>query len=94
MNLGKAIKELRKQKRYSQRALGDAVGMTQAAMSAIEKGAATPQPRNLEAIAKVLQIPVAAIYLYAIDENDVAVQKKELYKVLFPAIQDLLKRLI
>ncbi|XHR94461.1 helix-turn-helix domain-containing protein [Mucilaginibacter sp. UC70_90] len=50
MNIGKAIKELRVNKKLNQSELAEACGLTQTSLSQIENGIKTPKSRNDEKI--------------------------------------------
>lgn len=88
MNIGKAIRDLRKQKGLSQSQLAKAANITQAALSGIENGN-SPNSANLEKISFCLGVPVSLIYAVAIEKGDVPEEKKVLYDNLFPIIKSL-----
>lgn len=91
MNIGKTICLLRNEKAISQAKFAKMCGLSQTSLSKIETEATSqPSKRNLERICKVLGIPIYLLYLLSMDENDVSEFKRELYKVLFPAIKDLI----
>ncbi|MCS3797993.1 helix-turn-helix domain-containing protein [Niastella sp. OAS944] len=88
MNLGKAIKNVRKRKKLSQEELARGAGITQAALSQIENGK-RPGTKTLNKICTALEISESLIYVIGIEEEDVPKKNKVLYKKLFPVIQDL-----
>jgi transcriptional regulator with XRE-family HTH domain len=94
MNIGKAIKELRKEKGISQTEFAELCGLTQTSLSQIETGTKRPNPKNLSKICKNLQIPEMYLYLLGAEETDVPTRNKELYKHLFPTIKTMLKDLL
>lgn len=91
MNIGKAIKELRTQKKVSQKVLAEKTSITQAALSAIENGA-RPNPENLKKICQALEVPESLIYIMGLEKEDVPDEKKVLYEELFPVIETLIRK--
>ena len=89
MNIGKAIKELRKQKLLSQDELAEQAGITQAALSHIERGK-RPGESTLEKLSAALGVSVSLIYMLSIDEADVPPENADVYQKLFPHIQQLI----
>lgn len=92
MNIGKAIKALRKQQQLSQEQLAQKAGLTQAALSAIENGV-KPNPENLKNLSSVLAVPESLIYAMGMEKGDVPPHKQVLYDELFPVIQSLVERI-
>lgn len=90
MNIGAAIKELRKEKDISQKELSSLTKISPTSLSLIETGAKQPSNRNLAKIAKALNTSISSIYLLAIEETDIPRSKQELFKVLFPSIKQLI----
>ena len=88
MNIGNAIKELRKKQGLSQSDLAKAVQITQAAMSGIENGN-RPNQENLQKLSHALKVPESLIYVMGIEKDDVPEEKKLLYDSLFPVIKSL-----
>lgn len=89
MNIGNAIKEIRKSKGMSQLQLAEAADITQAALSGIENGN-RPNPGTLEKISHVLGVPESLIYAMAMEKGDVREEKRVLYDSLFPVIKGLI----
>ena len=75
MNIGLAIRNLRKKKGIDQIELSRAIGTSQSFVSAIERGQ-RPGKQTLEAIAKALGVSVAVIYIAALEPTDFANTKK------------------
>lgn len=92
MNLGKAIRDLRKEKGLSQEQLASAAKITQAALSQIENGK-RPGTSTLKKISTALKIPVSLIYVAGMEKDDVPKEKRILYEELFPVIQTLVKKI-
>lgn len=88
MKIGNAIKELRKRKGIRQNVFCKMIGLSQTSLSLIEGD--VKYPRTLNKIAKTLNIPEHFIYLLSATEKDVPKNKKELFKILYPVIKDLI----
>lgn len=80
MNLGNAIKELRKIRGISQRELADQCGLSANAMCSIENNASFPSKGSFEKICKALDMPSAYIFLFAITDEDIPEKKRFIYK--------------
>jgi len=92
MNIGKAIKELRKQQGMSQSELAKAAQITQAALSGIETGN-LPNHVTMQKLSDVLGVPESLIYAMGIEKDDVPEEKKVLYDNLFPVIKSLVMQI-
>ena len=92
MNLGLAIKEIRKQKSLSQTELAKKASLSQTALSQIE-GGKRPGINTLKKISKALEIPESLIYVMAIEKQDVPTKKQTLYDSLFPVIKSLIMQI-
>lgn len=93
MNIGIAIKELRKLKGLSQIELARAANITQAALSQIENGK-RPGEGTVKKISQALNISEAHLYIYGIEKKDVPENKRQIYEQLFPVIKDLLNKVV
>ena len=62
MTIGEKVKAAREEKRLSQKALADKIGLSEYTVIRLEKGRREPRPSELEKIAKVLGVPVASLY--------------------------------
>lgn len=90
MNLGRAIKELRKEKGWSQGELAQRVGLSQMSVSHIERGAKTPSSKNLARIIKELGTTEMVLRIMAFEREDVPLEKR----LMFDEIQPVIKKLI
>jgi transcriptional regulator with XRE-family HTH domain len=70
MNLGKAIKDVRRAVGMTQDELASSVGLTQAGISLIESNQSMPHPDNLKIIAEVLGVSVGLLYVYGLEKGD------------------------
>lgn len=89
MNLGQAIKEIRKQQGLTQTELSKKAKITQTALSQIENGK-RPGDKTLKKLSEALKTPEALLYIMAMEKKDVPASKRLLYEQLFPAIKGLI----
>jgi transcriptional regulator with XRE-family HTH domain len=94
MNIGAAIKKIRLEKEISQGDLSKSCEISQTSFSQIENGIKRPSTNTLNKICKALDVPETIIYLYALEDSDIPTSKKEVFKVIFPAVEDMIKKLI
>lgn len=90
MNLGTAIKRLRKEKTgLNQNEYAQEIGITQSYLSQLECGEKKPSVALMESIAKYHNTPLPAIFWFAVEESDVDKNKIEVYRLLKPSIDNL-----
>jgi transcriptional regulator with XRE-family HTH domain len=92
MKIGTALKKIREEKGISQIELCSKVGISQTSLSQIENGVKRPSSKNLAKLCACLDIPEPILYLYAIEISDVPDKKRESFKIIFPAIEDMLNK--
>lgn len=80
MNLGNAIKELRKIRGISQKELAGRCGLSANTMCNIENSTSFPSKSSFDKICKALDVPSAYIFLYAITDDDIPERKRFIYK--------------
>lgn len=90
MNVGRAIKKLRKQQSLNQSELADRIGMTQTSLSQIESGAKKPNSGSLKKICDYFGVPELVIYLLATDVEDIPEHNREMFEKIFPSVSGLL----
>jgi transcriptional regulator with XRE-family HTH domain len=90
MDIGKAVKLMRKQKGFSQEELGRAVGLSGNAISQIEIGATFPQKENIKNICTALDIPVAYLLFFCISDEDMPEDSKQIFNALKEPISNVL----
>lgn len=93
MNIGKAIKELRGDICLSQKDYASRIGVTQSYLSQIENGQKKPSMELIEVISEDLGKPLAILLWFSLDESDVSDEKVEVFKVIKPSIDQLIKLL-
>ena len=86
MNLGLAVKTLRKNKGLTQGNLCEMVGITQSYLSQVENGNKEPSIYVVKKIANALEIPMAMLFWFALTEKDVDDSKVQLFKSLKPSV--------
>lgn len=59
MNIGDAIKNLRKQRGYSQQSLSQAIGVSQSAIASYESGVRTPSVGMMKRFAQFFSVPMS-----------------------------------
>ncbi len=94
MNIGSAIKAIRKQAGITQVELSAQTGLTQASLSQIESGLKRPSDRNFKKICKALDVPESIVYILAMEESEVPASKKKIYQMLFPSIKNLAMEIV
>lgn len=94
MNIGNGIKNIRKIRGISQGELAERCNLSQASLSLIENGVKRPSAKNLKKICDELNVPEALIQLYTLDESDVPDSKKEVYRLFFPTIKEMMEKII
>jgi len=90
MNIGNAIKDLRKQKGLKQTDFADQCGLSQSYLSSIEKGRKEPTLSILKQIANALSIPMPVLVFFSLDQEDIAESKRDAFKMLEPSIKGLI----
>ncbi|WP_375587012.1 helix-turn-helix domain-containing protein [Flagellimonas aurea] len=90
MELGKVINVLIKKKGLTQVEVANRIGKSPTALSQIIKGNYNPNPDTLQKICDVLEVPQPILYFLTISEEDIPIEKLELYRMLAPSIKDFL----
>ena len=94
MNLGIAVKSVRKQLDITQYELAERCNLSQTSLSQIENGIKRPSPKTIKKICEVLEIPESVIYILGMQETDVPVNKKSVYDLIFPSIKNLALQIV
>jgi len=89
MEIGKAIKELRKKKGYTQKEFALMCGLSANALCQIELDNTFPQKSTINKICEVLNIPQSYLLFFSITEDDVPENKKAVFSAL-SGLKDLL----
>ena len=90
MNIGQAIKTLRKNEGMNQEEFAASVGITQSYLSLIEKEHKKPSLEVLQQMADILNTPLAVLFWFGIEKEDVSEDKQYAFDVLKPSIDKLI----
>ena len=92
MDIGKAIKAIRKRRGIRQGVLAEAMGMSRTGLYLIESGRRTATKRSVEIASEAMKVPVASIILESITDEDVPNTCRYTFKSLQQPIVDLLEK--
>lgn len=90
MDLGKAIKTIRKKRGLKQKELANFCGISTNAMLSIEANKSFPHKTTIRKICEVLDIPVAYLLFFCITDEDIPEKSKYLFNLLYEPIRKLL----
>ena len=94
MNIGSAIKSIRKKLSITQYELAEKCELPQTSLSQIETGVKRPSQRTISKVCNVLDIPESIIYIVAMQEADVPPSKKGVYELVYPSIKSLALQMV
>ena len=94
MNIGIAIKSIRKKLSITQYELAEKCDLSQTSLSQIETGIKRPSQRTISKVCDVLDIPESIIYIVAMQEADVPPSKKGIYEMVYPSIKSLALQMV
>lgn len=89
MDLGSAIKNIRRQKGIKQNFLAAKSGITQTYLSQIENNVKEPNLSTLKVICDNLKVPLPVLFFLSIDSNDISPEKRIAFKHLAPSINSM-----
>ncbi|MCT4587490.1 MAG: helix-turn-helix domain-containing protein [Carboxylicivirga sp.] len=92
MDLGNAIKRIRKEKGLTQIFLAEACGITQTYLSQIEGNVKEPNISTVKKIANSLEIPLPVLFFLAIDKEDITPEKQEAFKMIELSVKSLISK--
>ncbi|WP_064966473.1 helix-turn-helix domain-containing protein [Tenacibaculum ovolyticum] len=90
MEIGTAIKQLRKQRNLTQKELAKRCDVSVNALSQIEVNASFPQKSTISKICNALDYPVSYLLFFSITEDDIPEEKKVVFNSLNSAIKSVL----
>lgn len=93
MQLGEALKTIRKQKNLKQKELSDLCSITQTYLSQIENNKRKPNLELVEKFSRCLGIPLPVIMFLSLTENDVDEHKRPMFNLMTPSIQKYIKEI-
>lgn len=91
MNIGTAVKTLRKERKLGQKELAERCEISVNALSQIETNVTFPHKKTIENICKALGIPVSYLLFFSISDEDIPEEKKEAFNYLNGAVKNVLK---
>ncbi len=94
MNIGSAIKSIRKKLSITQYELAERCDLSQTSLSQIETGIKRPSQRTISKVCTVLDIPESIIYIVAMQESDVPASKRGVYELVYPSIKSLALQMV
>jgi len=94
MNIGSAIKSIRKKLSITQYELAEKCDLSQTSLSQIETGIKRPSQRTISKVCTVLDIPESIIYIVAMQESDVPPSKRGVYELVYPSIKSLALQMV
>jgi transcriptional regulator with XRE-family HTH domain len=89
MNIGEAIREIRKAKGISQKQLAEEACISANALSSIERDEAWPTKTTISLICDALDIPVSCLLFASITEEDVPSERRAVFQALRKPIIEL-----
>lgn len=90
MEIGIAIRLLRKEKKIKQKDLAKSCGISPNAFCNLEKSKSFPHKETLDKICAALNVPVSYLLLYAISGEDVPEDKKRAFNILINEVKKFL----
>lgn len=94
MNIGLAIRSIRRQLDITQYELADKCNISQTSLSQIENGVKRPSNRTIKKVCEVLDVPESIIYILGMQDTDVPNSRKDVYEMLFPSIKNLALQIV
>ena len=88
MNLGEAIKTIRRSRGILQKELAERIGISANALVSIEHDNSFPTKETIEKICAALDIPRSYLLLSCLEEEDIPEEKRILYRVLVVPLRD------
>ena len=92
MELGNAIRSLRKKKNITQKQLATLCDLSANALCNIESGESFPTKKTITKICQALEIPESYLLLFSITEDDIPEEKRILYRTLCEPLREELIR--
>lgn len=90
MEIGTAIKLLRKERGLTQKQLAEVCEISVNALSQIEINTSFPQKTTINKICEALNYPISYLLFFSISEDDIPEEKKVVFNSLNSAIKSVL----
>lgn len=91
MNIGDALKNIRKKAKITQLKMSKDIGISQTYLSQIENGERIPSIGVLEQISSFHGIPLGVMMWYSVESADVKKEKQDIYNKLKPTIDKIIE---
>lgn len=91
MNIGEAFRTLRKAKGLTQKQVAERAGISNNAVSLIEKNETMPHKETIKKLSDALGVPTSYWLFFAIDREDVGEDKRVVFDQLHGMFKDFLK---
>lgn len=82
MDLGDALKQLRKELKVSRKELAERSNLSITALYNIENNLSFPSKDTIERLCSSLNVPVSFLMFYSITEDDIPEEKRTLFRFL------------
>lgn len=89
MDLGKTIKNIRKQRGQTQEKFATQCGITQTYLSLIESNLKEPNLSTLKSISEQLKVPLPILFFLSMTEEDVQPSKRKAFDIVSPSVKSL-----
>lgn len=90
MNIGKVIKDTRKQRKQTQTEFALSCGITQTYLSQIENNVKEPNLSTLKTISSNLDIPLPIMFFMSLNEDDISPEKRKAFEIINPSVKSLI----
>ena len=87
MDMGNAIKSIRKELKISRKELASRSGISVTALYNIENNLSFPSKDTINGICSALGVPVSYLMFYSLTEEDVPEEKREFFKVIIDPVK-------
>lgn len=92
MDIGDAVRAIRKERGMTQKKLAERSGLSANALCSIEKNVSFPSKETVKRICEALDIPVSYLLFFSISDEDVPADKLSIFQELKDPIRDILLR--
>ncbi|MFA7446448.1 MAG: helix-turn-helix transcriptional regulator [Flavobacteriaceae bacterium] len=89
MDLGTAIRNIRKQRGQTQIEFASSCGITQTYLSQIENNSKEPNLSILKKISENLEVPLPILFFMSLNNEDVKPEKREAFELITPSVKSL-----
>lgn len=93
MDLGSAIKFIRKQQNISQKELVELAEISQTYLSQLENNQKEPNLKVLKQISTALKVPLPIIFFLALEDEDIPQNKRNIYGLISPTLKSMINEI-